>query len=182
MVEVHGLSATINTADVMVKAASVELIKTERARGSGWMTIFISGDVGAVNAAVDAGVASAKNEGKFISSKVIPRPSEGVENQIMKNTKNATSKDEVKQEDTSSKVEEKKSDNDDKNDTEEITDNQDKSEKSEATESSDVTEEESTEKADTKKATTQKKSTTKKPVKSANAKQKSQIKEKTKQK
>lgn len=82
LIEVVGLATAIKTADVMLKAASVKLLKLEKAKGSGWMTIFVTGDVGAVNAAIESGTASAKGENKFVSSKVIARPGEGIESLI----------------------------------------------------------------------------------------------------
>lgn len=87
LIEVVGLAVAINTADVMLKAASVTLLKVEKAKGSGWMTIFVTGDVGAVNAAIESGVASAKAENKYVSSKVIARPGEGIETLILSVTK-----------------------------------------------------------------------------------------------
>jgi microcompartment protein CcmL/EutN len=43
----------------MVKAASVELVKTVQI-GGGYVTAIVRGDVGSVRAAVDAGAAAAK--------------------------------------------------------------------------------------------------------------------------
>lgn len=48
LVEVAGLCAAVYTADAMVKAANVELVALERARGNGWTTVKVVGDVGAV--------------------------------------------------------------------------------------------------------------------------------------
>ncbi len=48
--------------------------------GSGLVTVMVRGDVGAVKAAVDAGVAAAENIGEVMSSYVIPRPHAEVEN------------------------------------------------------------------------------------------------------
>lgn len=79
MLEVKGLVAAIEVADTMVKAASVKLQKLVRARGFGWTTIGVLGDVGAVQAAIEAGQAMANSQGWFVSAKVIPRPSEGLE-------------------------------------------------------------------------------------------------------
>ena len=55
MIEVKGLVATITVADTMAKAASVHILKKTLARGHGWTTILVSGDVGSVNAALSAG-------------------------------------------------------------------------------------------------------------------------------
>ena len=51
MVETRGLTAAIEAADSMVKAAQVTLIGTEKI-GSGLVTVMVRGDVGAVKAAV----------------------------------------------------------------------------------------------------------------------------------
>ncbi|MBO6263484.1 MAG: BMC domain-containing protein, partial [Clostridia bacterium] len=58
MVETRGLTAAIEAADSMVKAAQVTLIGTEKI-GSGLVTVMVRGDVGAVKAAVEAGGANA---------------------------------------------------------------------------------------------------------------------------
>ena len=78
MVETRGLVAAIEAADAMVKAANVELIGTEKI-GSGLVTVLVSGDVGAVNAAVEAGSSSAAGLGEVIATHVIPRPHSDVE-------------------------------------------------------------------------------------------------------
>lgn len=78
MVETRGLATAITVADVMVKTANVKLIGAERARGHGWTTIKVMGDVAAVNAAVSAGKKKAEEYGHFVSSKVIPRPVDAV--------------------------------------------------------------------------------------------------------
>ena len=78
MVETKGLVGSIEAADAMVKAANVYLIGYEKI-GSGLVTVMVRGDVGAVKAAVDAGVASAKAVGEVVSVHVIPRPHTDVE-------------------------------------------------------------------------------------------------------
>ena len=78
MIETKGLVAAIEAADAMVKAANVALIGYEKI-GSGLVTIMVRGDVGAVKAATDAGVASASRLGEVISVHVIPRPHTDVE-------------------------------------------------------------------------------------------------------
>ena len=54
MIETRGLTAAIEAADSMVKAAEVVLIGTEKI-GSGLVSVMVRGDVGAVKAAVEAG-------------------------------------------------------------------------------------------------------------------------------
>ena len=78
MVETRGLTAAIEAADSMVKAAQVTLIGTEKI-GSGLVTVMVRGDVGAVNAAVEAGAANASKLGELVATHVIPRPHQDVE-------------------------------------------------------------------------------------------------------
>lgn len=78
MIETKGLVSAIEAADSMVKAANVALVGYEKI-GSGLVTVMVRGDVGAVKAATDAGVASAKRVGEVISVHVIPRPHVDVE-------------------------------------------------------------------------------------------------------
>ncbi len=78
MVETRGLVAAIEAADAMLKAANVELVGTEKI-GSGLVSVMVRGDVGAVNAAVDAGLAAAQKLGEIIATHVIPRPHTDVE-------------------------------------------------------------------------------------------------------
>jgi ethanolamine utilization protein EutM len=75
LVETRGLVAAVEAADAMVKAANVKLIAKNYA-GSGMVEIEVTGDVGAVKAAVDAGAAAAKRVGELVSIHVIPRPHE----------------------------------------------------------------------------------------------------------
>ena len=59
MIETKGLIGAIEAADAMTKAANVTLIGKEKV-GSGLITVMVTGDVGAVKAAVDAGAAAAE--------------------------------------------------------------------------------------------------------------------------
>ncbi|MFT4106377.1 MAG: BMC domain-containing protein [Lacrimispora sp.] len=79
LVEIIGMSTAVLVADVMVKAANVRIIEMENSKGLGYMAIKIQGDVGAVKAAVDAGCQMGRTCGKLAGSKVIPRPSDYVE-------------------------------------------------------------------------------------------------------
>ena len=73
MIETRGLTAAIEAADAMVKAAEVTLVGTEKI-GSGLVSVMVRGDVGAVKAAVEAGTAAATRLGEVIATHVIPRP------------------------------------------------------------------------------------------------------------
>ena len=77
MIETRGLIASIVAADAMVKAADVKLIKKEKV-DAGLVAVLVEGDVGAVQAAVDAGKYAAAKAGVLVSAHVIPRPDDGV--------------------------------------------------------------------------------------------------------
>ncbi|MGG3563371.1 BMC domain-containing protein [Neobacillus rhizosphaerae] len=77
MIETRGLIASIVAADAMVKAADVRLIKKEKV-DAGLVAVLVEGDVGAVQAAVDAGKYAAAKAGVLVSAHVIPRPDDGV--------------------------------------------------------------------------------------------------------
>lgn len=78
MIETRGLVAAVEAADAMVKAARVLLVGKEYV-GSGYVTVMVRGDVGAVKAAVDAGAAAARRVGEIVSVHVIPMPYAQVE-------------------------------------------------------------------------------------------------------
>ena len=78
MIETKGLVPSIEASDAMVKAANVTLIGQEKI-GAGLVTAMVRGDVGAVKAAVVAGVQAAGNIGEVVSNYVIPRPHTDVE-------------------------------------------------------------------------------------------------------
>lgn len=78
MIETKGLVGAIEAADAMTKSANVTLIGYEKI-GSGLVTVMVRGDVGAVNASVDAGAAAAEKVGEIVSQHVIPRPHTDVE-------------------------------------------------------------------------------------------------------
>lgn len=81
MIEVKGLVGAIEAADAMTKSANVELIGYEKI-GFGLVTIMVSGDVGAVKAATDAGAAAAEKVGEIVSVHVIPRPNKDIDQLI----------------------------------------------------------------------------------------------------
>ena len=78
LIETRGLTAAIEAADAMVKAAEVVLVGTEKI-GSGLVSVMVRGDVGAVKAAVESGTAAAQRLGEIIATHVIPRPHTDVE-------------------------------------------------------------------------------------------------------
>lgn len=73
MIETKGLTALIEAADAMVKAARVELVGYKQI-GAGLVTALVRGDVAACKAATDAGAAAARRVGEVVAVHVIPRP------------------------------------------------------------------------------------------------------------
>jgi len=78
LIETRGLVAAIEAADAMVKAAKVRFLGRQKVK-AGLVAVMVSGDVGAVKAAVDAGTAAGKRVGEVVSSHVIPRPHEDID-------------------------------------------------------------------------------------------------------
>ena len=78
LIETVGLVGAIEAADAMVKAANVALVGYRTLR-NGQVAVLVRGDVGAVQAAVDAGMAAARNTGELATSHVIARPHDETE-------------------------------------------------------------------------------------------------------
>lgn len=72
-IETRGLTAAIEAADAMLKAANVEIIGSEKI-GSGLVSVMVQGDVGAVKAATEVGAEAAQRVGELVAVHVIPRP------------------------------------------------------------------------------------------------------------
>ena len=85
LIELRGLAATIVAVDTALKSAYVELYGVEAARGSGFHTIKLAGDVGAIQAAVDAIMGNVEVKENIVSYKVIPRPSRDINSLIINN-------------------------------------------------------------------------------------------------
>jgi ethanolamine utilization protein EutM len=77
MIETRGQTGLIEGVDAMLKAASVDLVKTVPI-GGGYVTAVVRGDVGSVNAAVDAGREAVARVGELVSAHVIARPADGL--------------------------------------------------------------------------------------------------------
>lgn len=75
MIETKGFVCMLEAVDTMLKAANVTMVGWDKV-GSGMVTSFIVGDVGAVKAAIDAGAQAASKLGEVVSVEVIPRPHE----------------------------------------------------------------------------------------------------------
>ncbi len=75
LIETKGLIGAIAAADVAAKAAAVS-IATAELTDAAFMTIKIIGELGAVQAAVEAGASEAERIGELVSAHVIARPDE----------------------------------------------------------------------------------------------------------
>ena len=73
MIETKGYVAALAAADAMVKAANVIITDREEV-GDGLVSVVITGEVGAVKAATEAGAETAAQVGELVSVHVIPRP------------------------------------------------------------------------------------------------------------
>jgi len=78
MVETRSLVAAIQAADTMVKSADVHIVDVNFV-GSGIVAVVVSGEVAAVNAAVDNAKETAGQIAEIISTNVIARPHEEVD-------------------------------------------------------------------------------------------------------
>ena len=84
LIETRGLLPAIEAADVMLKTAQVELVGRTFV-GGGLVTITVTGDVGAVKAAVEAGVTAVEKIGhnSLVSQHIIPRPHQEIESMVV---------------------------------------------------------------------------------------------------
>jgi ethanolamine utilization protein EutM len=67
----------------MLKAASVKFVGWNKV-GSGLCSVFVTGDVGSVRAAADAGASAARTVGEVQSVHVIARPSDNLSSVLPK--------------------------------------------------------------------------------------------------
>ncbi|MDG2382092.1 MAG: BMC domain-containing protein [Pirellulaceae bacterium] len=77
LIETKGLVGLVEATDAMAKAANVQIVKRVSI-GGGLVTTVVSGDVGSVRAAVEAGAQAASQVGELAGSHVLPRPAEGL--------------------------------------------------------------------------------------------------------
>lgn len=87
LIEVIGLSTAMVALDAAVKSADVTLLGYERVIGVAKqisITLNLSGDVAAVQAAVEAGRLAGEHVGNVISTRVIASPHKDVEKMIGK--------------------------------------------------------------------------------------------------
>ena len=78
-IEVVGLVAGVEAADVACKTADVNLIGYELAKGGGYVTVKVEGQVAAVQAAMAAAEVAASKLTRVVSRIVIPRPHQELE-------------------------------------------------------------------------------------------------------
>lgn len=79
LIEVYGYLSAVVALDSALKAADVHLVNVEKVKG-GLVTVLITGDVGAVKAAIDTSAETAGRIGKLVAVHVIPRPDQAVGN------------------------------------------------------------------------------------------------------
>jgi len=77
-IEFKGFIGLVEATDAGVKAAHVIPVGWQKV-GSGMVTILLQGDVAAVKSAVDAGSQSGGQVGQLVSTNVIPRPHDALE-------------------------------------------------------------------------------------------------------
>jgi ethanolamine utilization protein EutM len=88
MVETKGFVALLEASDAMLKAANVQMVGWDKV-GAGLVTTFVTGDVAAVKAAIDAGADAAGRVGEVASAHVIARPHDDLPNLLPKPKKSA---------------------------------------------------------------------------------------------
>lgn len=82
MIETLGLIGSIEAADAAVKTANVKICKYEKVDG-GLVSIHLRGDIGAVQAAVDAAAQAARRVGQLAGVHVIPAPVDEIDEHIL---------------------------------------------------------------------------------------------------
>lgn len=84
VIESYSVASAIVAADTAVKASNVELIEVRLARGMGGKAmVTLTGDVGAVNAAVRAGSEAIKVSGFLVDQLVLPAPHSALQKSIL---------------------------------------------------------------------------------------------------
>lgn len=75
IIETFSAASAIKAADIAVKTAKVSIFELRVSRGMGGKgVVLVTGDVGDVSAAVDAGARHAQDQGVFFNSSVIAAP------------------------------------------------------------------------------------------------------------
>lgn len=76
-VETRGSTGALQAIDAMLKTANVTLVKRVEI-GSAYVTAIVSGEVGAVRSAVEAGADAAAKVGEVVGTNIIPSAHEDV--------------------------------------------------------------------------------------------------------
>lgn len=74
ILETKGLIALVQGVDAMLKSANVELTGPMKGVGSALVSAVVTGDVAAVNAAIETGAETAGRYGEVVSAHTIARP------------------------------------------------------------------------------------------------------------
>lgn len=119
MIEVYGYLAAVVALDSALKAADIHLLNVTCVKG-GLVTVLVTGDVGAIKAAMDASTVSVERVGKIVSVHVIPRPADSIELMLREKKTLPFIKKEVKKPEDAPVVEDKEQDSIQEN-TQEIT-------------------------------------------------------------
>ena len=83
IIETYSAASAIKAADIAVKTAKVDIFELRVSRGMGGKgVVMLTGDVGDVSAAVEAGAAHAEAQGTFTGKSVIAAPHELLWEQI----------------------------------------------------------------------------------------------------
>ncbi|MDZ7724103.1 MAG: BMC domain-containing protein [candidate division KSB1 bacterium] len=91
IIETKGFATAMQAADASVKAANVVLGEWLPV-GGGKVNVIMRGDVAAVKASIEAGVAAASQVGVVLGQTIIPRPSEKLDAQFPIGEKKSTAK------------------------------------------------------------------------------------------
>ncbi|MEJ6950385.1 BMC domain-containing protein [Natronospora cellulosivora (SeqCode)] len=83
-IDARGLVSLIAAADIMSKTSAID-INSIYSMGSGRLSLLISGDIEALNCAIEAGIKIVKKHGQFISHCVIARPDASLISSLLKN-------------------------------------------------------------------------------------------------
>ncbi len=78
LIETAGLVGAIEACDAAAKAAAV-VVQTAEVTDSTLVTIKFEGELGAVQAAAEAGASAAQRVGELVAVHVIPRPDDGLD-------------------------------------------------------------------------------------------------------
>ena len=87
LIETMGLVGSVEASDAMLKTANVALQGRETLL-NGYVAVWIRGDLGAVQAATDAGASAARLVGELVAVHVIPMPYDDVEKIVGSRTSN----------------------------------------------------------------------------------------------